>query len=144
MRFCDVSCCSSFHFWSSNLLLYLYFSMFFILLLFFSLLFDVVPHPSVDYYRGFYNPFYTFRPTHCRLIRDTFICSNIPFLPLALLPWVCIFLLTGVFYLTFLQQHFNLRLSRFPREPAVFPWSLQGVMLSFETLAWPICWFDSQ
>ena len=91
MRFCDVSCCSSFHFWSSNLLLYLYFSMFFILLLFFSLLFDVVPHPSVDYYRGFYNPFYTFRPTHCRLIRDTFICSNIPFLPLALLPWVCIF-----------------------------------------------------
>ena len=52
--------------------------MFFILLLFFSLLFDVIPHPSVDYCRGFYTPFYTFSPAHCRVIHDTFIFSTIP------------------------------------------------------------------
>ena len=49
--------------------------MFFILLLFFHshFLFNVIPHPSVDYRRGFYTPFYTFSPAHRRVIRDTFI-----------------------------------------------------------------------
>ena len=73
------------------LLLYLHLSMFFILLLFFSLLFDVIPHPSVDYRQGFYTPFYTFSSAHCRVICDTFICSTILFLPRALRPWVGIF-----------------------------------------------------
>ena len=36
-------------------------------------------------------PFYTFSPAHRRVIRDTFICSTIPFLPRALRPWVAIF-----------------------------------------------------
>ena len=71
--FSDVSCCSSS--WIFILLLYLHLSMFFILLLFFHshFLFNVIPHPSVDYLRGFYTPFYTFSPTHCRMIRDIFI-----------------------------------------------------------------------
>ena len=64
--------------------------MFFILLLFFSLLFDVILHPSVDYRRGFYTPFYTFSPAHRRVIRDTFI-FDYSILPRALRPWVGIF-----------------------------------------------------
>ena len=65
---------SSFHFCIFILLLSFICRCFFILLLFFSLLFDVIPHPSVDYCRGFYTPFYTFSPAHHRvMIRDTFI-----------------------------------------------------------------------
>ena len=48
-------------------------------------LFDVIPHPSVDYRRGFYIPFFTFSSAHCRLIRDTFILNN-SILPRALRP----------------------------------------------------------
>ena len=39
------------------------------------------------------------------------------------------FLPTGVFYLTLLYRHFNLRLSRFPWELAVLPLSLQSFIL---------------
>ena len=82
------------------LLLYLHLLMFFILLFFFSLLLNIISHPSVGYCRGFYTPFYTFSPAHRRVIRDTFICSTIPFLPRALRPWV------GIFYP---QAFFTLR-----------------------------------
>ena len=54
------------------------------------------------------------------------------------------FLPTGVFYLMLLYQHFNLRLSRFPWEPAVLPWSLHGFMLILETQTRPICLLDLQ
>ena len=77
-------------------------SMFFILLLFFSLLFDIIPHPSVDYRRGFYTPFYTFSPAHRRVIRDTFIFNHsVIFLPRALRFWV------GIFYLELLPDIFG-------------------------------------
>ena len=78
------------------------------LLMFFSLLFDIIPHPSVDYRRGFYTPFYILSPAHCRVIRDTSVCSTIPFLPQALRSWVGIFYLQAFFTLrsfpTFLAQ----------------------------------------
>ena len=64
--------------------------MFFTLLFFFSLLFDVIPHPSVDYHQGFYTQFYTFSPAHPRVIRNTFIFDH-SFLPQALRSWVGIF-----------------------------------------------------
>ena len=71
------------------MLLYLHLSMFFILLLFFSLLFNIIPHPSVDYRQGFYTPFYTFSPDHRRVIHNTFIFDHsVIFLPRALQPWV--------------------------------------------------------
>ena len=126
------------------LLLYLHLSMFFILLLFFSLLFDVIPHPSVDYRQGFYTPFYTFSSAHRRVICDTFICSTILFLPRALRPWVGIFYSQAFFTLCSFTNILNLRLSRFPWEPAVLPWSLKGFILIFETQTQPICLFDSQ
>ena len=83
-------------------------------------LFDIIPHPSVDYRRGFYTPFYTFSPAHHRVIRDTFI-----FRPFHLAASATVlsghFLPTGTFCLTLLHRHFNLRLSRLPWEPAVLP-----------------------
>ena len=86
--------CSSFHFWSS---FYCHLSIFFIHIL----LFDIIPHPSVDYRRGFYTPFYTFSPAHRRVIRDTFIFNHsVIFLPRALRFWA------GVFYP---QAFFTLR-----------------------------------
>ena len=49
----------------------------------------------------FLHPFYTFSPSHCRMIRDTFIFNHsVIFLPRALLFWV------GVFYP---QAFFTLR-----------------------------------
>ena len=107
-------------------------------------LFDVIPHPSMDYRRGFYTSFYTFSPAHRRVIRNTFICSTTPFLPRVLRPWVGLFLPTGVFYLALLHRHFNLHLSWFPWEPAVLPGSLQGFILILKTQTWPICLFDWQ
>ena len=83
-------------------------SMFFILLLFFSLLFNIIPHPSVDYCWGFYTPFCTFSPAHRRVSCDTFICSTILFLPRVLRPWVGTFHQQAFFtlrsFLTFLAQ----------------------------------------
>ena len=119
------------------------------LLMFFSLLFDVIPHRSVDYRWGFYTPFYTFSPANCRLIRDTFIlfnpfCSCREFTALSghLLP-------TGVFYLILLHRHilscvyqgcpgswqFFLEVCR--------P-SLQAFLMILQAQAKPICLFDSQ
>ena len=65
-------------------------------------------------------------------------------LPRALRLWVGIFFPTGVFYLMLLHRHFNLRLSRFPWEPVVLPWSLQGFIPILETQTRRICLFDSQ
>ena len=56
-RLCDVGCCC--YFWPHW--------RFFI-----SLLYDVIPHPSVGYRREFYTPFCTFSPSHHSVIRDNF------------------------------------------------------------------------
>ena len=83
-------------------------SMLFILLLFFSLLFDIIPHPPVDYRRGFYTPFYTFSPAHRRVIRDTFIFRPFHYLLTASAMVLSgHFLPTGVFYLTLLPDIFG-------------------------------------
>ena len=87
----------------TRFLLYLHFIFDLHLSIFFIhiLLFDIIPHPSVDYRRGFYTPFYTFSPAHRRVIRDTFIFNHsVIFLPRALRFWA------GVFYP---QAFFTLR-----------------------------------
>ena len=61
-------------------------------------LFDVIPLPSVDY-RRVLTPILWFRPTRRGVVRDTFICSAIPFLPRGLRPWVGIFYPQGFFAL---------------------------------------------
>ena len=88
-------------------------------------LFDVIPHPSVDY-----RPFLYFQPSPSQSDSRQFQFSTISLSSCrALRSWVGIFLPTGVFYLTLLHPHFNLNLSRFPWGMAVLPWSLQGVIL---------------
>ena len=70
------------------------------------LLFDIIPHPSVDYCQVF-TPILYFQPNY-----------SVIFLSRALRFWV------DVFYLTLLYRHWlNLRLSRFPWEPAVLRWT---------------------
>ena len=77
----------SFHFWSSFCC-----CSSFVFFLHSHFLFGIIPHPSVDYRRGFYTPFYTFSPAHCRVIHDTFIFNHsVIFLPRALRFWVGIF-----------------------------------------------------
>ena len=101
----------------------LHLSMFFILLLLLHshLLFDIIPHPSVDYHWVF-TPILYFQPSpsqshlryfHFQLLRYLLTASatvlSEHFLP------------TGVFYLMLLHRNFNLHLSRLPWEPAVLP-----------------------
>ena len=85
--FCDVSC------WSSFCCCIFICRCFFIFVVLHShFLFDVIPHPSVDYHQGFYTPFYTFCPGHRRVICDTFIFNHsFIFLPRELQSWVGIF-----------------------------------------------------
>ena len=96
--FCDVSChfifVSSFCCCSS-----------FVNVLHSHFLFGIIPHPSVDYRRGCYTPFYTFSPAHCRVIHDTFHFQ--PFCYLLTASATVLsghFLPTGVFYLTLLPS----------------------------------------
>ena len=139
----------SFHFWSSfvDVLHFVVVSSFVDVLHFAVVsshfLLDIIPHPSVDYRRGFYTPFYTFSPAHHRVICDTFI-FQLFLLTASATVLSGHFLPTVVFYLTLLHRHFNLHLSRLPWEPAVLPWSLQGFILILETQTQPICLFDSQ
>ena len=85
--------------WSSHL------SMLFILLLFFSLLFDIIPHPPVDYRRGFYTPFYTFSPAHRRVIRNSLFNHSV--LAASATALSEHFLPTGIFYVTLLPDIFG-------------------------------------
>ena len=57
-------CCSSFLIFILLLFFICRYSSFLLLLLHSRFLFDVIPHPSVDYRQGFYIPFYTFSPAH--------------------------------------------------------------------------------
>ena len=66
--------------------------------------------------RGLYSPYVFF-------VTSSLALSTLPCVHL----WH--FLPTGVFYLTLLHRHFNLRLSRLPWEPAVPPWSLQSFII---------------
>ena len=138
------------------LLLYLYFifDLHFILLLYlhfcrfssftFHLLFDIIPHSSVDYRRVFTpNLYFQRRPSQ----GDSRHFQFQPFRYLLTASATVLsghFLPTGVFYLMVLHWHFNLHLSRLPWEPEVLPWSLQGFILILKIQTRPICLFDSQ
>ena len=140
----------SFHFWSSFFCCFLRLPMFFNHICFstssLNLLFDIIPHPSVDYLRVF-TPILYFQPSpsqsgsrhfHFQLFRDL-LTASATVLSGRFLP-------TGVFYLSLFHRHFwlNLHLSRPPWEPVVLPWSLQGFILILETHTRLICLFDSQ
>ena len=85
-------CCSSFHVFLHS-----------------HFLFDIIPHPSVDYRQVFRPiPFCTFSPAHHRVIHDTFIFNHsVIFLLRALQFWVGIFYPQAFFYLTLLPNIFG-------------------------------------
>ena len=107
-------------------------------------LFDIIPHPSVDY-RQVFRPILYFQPSPSQSDLRHFHFQPFRYLLTASATVLSgHFLPTSVFYLTLLHRHFNLRLSRPPWESAVLPWSLQGFILILETQTRPICLFDSQ
>ena len=118
---------SSFHFWSSFCCCFLFVDVLYFVVVFHShFLFDVTPHPSVDYCRVFIPNLY-FHPSPSRSGLQHFYFQ--PFRYLLAASAMALsghFLLTGIFYLMLLHRHFNLRLSRFHWEPAVLSWNLQG------------------
>ena len=79
---------------------------------FISLLFDIIPHPSVDYRRVF-TPILYFQPSPSQSDSRHFHFQPFRYLLAASATALSGHLLsTGVFYLTLLHRRFNLRLSR--------------------------------
>ena len=98
-------------------------------------LFDVIPHPSVDYVRVFM-PIWYFQPNPSQSDLRHFYFRPFRYLLAAgAIGLSGHYLPIGVFYLTLtlLHWHFNLRLSTFPWEPVVLSWSLQGFILILES-----------
>ena len=107
----SIQFCSSVHF---VVVLHFIFDLHFVVVLH-SLLFNIIPHPFVDYRRvlhPFYtfspaHPFYTFSPAHHRVIRNTFIFNLFRDLLSANATVLSRrFLTTGVFYFMLLHRHF--------------------------------------
>ena len=109
-------------------------------------LFDIIPHPSMDYHQLF-RPILYFQPSPLQSDLWHFHFSTIPLSSYRKrygFEWA---FFTHRRFLPYApSQHFwhNLLLSRPPWEPAVLPWSLQGFILILETQTRPICLFDSQ
>ena len=98
-------------------------------------LFDIIPHPSVDYHQ-------VFRPIlYFQLSPSQSDLQHFHFQPFHYLLTASATVLSGHFFLTFWH---NLLLSRLPWEPAVIPWNLQGFILILETQTRSICLFDSK
>ena len=104
-------------------------------------IFDVIPNPSVDY-RWVFTSILYFQPRSSQSDSRNFHLFNLSVLAASATALRGHFLPTGVFYLTLLYRHFNLRLSRFPWELAVLPWSLQSFILILEIQIRPICLLD--
>ena len=99
-------------------------------------LFNIIPHPSVDY-RQVFRPILYFQPSPSQSDLRHFHFQPFRYLLTASATVLSgHFLPTGVFYLTLLP--------RLPWELAIIPQNLQGFILILETQTWPICLFDSQ
>ena len=109
-------------------------------------LFDIMPHPSVDY-RQVFRPILYFQPSPSHSDSRHFHFSTIllsSYHERYGFEWA---FFTHRRFLPYAPSwHFwhNLLLSRLPWEPAVIPWNLQGFILILKTQTRPICLFDSQ
>ena len=118
----------------------------FVIFLHSHFLFDIIPHPFMEY-RQVFRPVLYFQPSPSQSGSRHFHFQPFRYL---LTAWATVlsghFLPTGVFLPYAPSYHFwhNLRLSRLPWEPAVIPWNLQGFILILKTQTHPICLFDSQ
>ena len=108
-------------------------------------LFDIIPHPSVDY-RQVFRPILYFQPSPSQSDSQHFHFSTIPlssYRERYSFEWA---FFTRRRFLSYAPSwHFwhNLLLSRLPWEPAVIPWKFQGFILILKTQTQPICLFDS-
>ena len=128
-------------------------------------LFDIIPHPSVDY-RQVFRPILYFQPSPSQSDLRHFHFQPFRYLLTASATVLSgHFLPTGVFYLTLLpdifgtsqhfwhiptflahSQHFGTTCfyQGFTGSRQLLSWKLQGFILIFETQTRPICLFDSQ
>ena len=138
--FYDVSCCSSFHFWSwFHFVVILHLSMFFIHICFST--------SSLTLLCGLSPGVYTHFIFSAQPIAEWFVTLSFSTIPLsyccaALRLWVGIFLSTCVFCLVLLRRHFSLHLSRPPWGPAALPWGFQGFWMILGTQTRPVCLFS--
>ena len=111
---------------------------------FISLLFDIIPHPSVDYRRVF-TPILYFQPSPSQSDSRHFHFQ--PFRNLLTASATVLsgrFLPTGVFYLTLLHWHFTCVYQGLPGSRQFFLEVCRGFILILKTQTRPICLFDSQ
>ena len=110
------------------------------------LLFDVIPHPFVDYRRVF-TPILYFQPSPSQSDSRHFHFQPFRYLLTASATVLSgHFLPTGVFYLTLLPDIFGTTCfyQGFTGSWQLLSWKLQGFILILETQTRPICLFDSQ
>ena len=109
-------------------------------------LFDIIPHPSVDY-RQVFRPILYFQPSPSQSDSWHFHFSTIPLSSYRErygFEWAFFTQRRSLPYAP--SQYFwhNLLLSRLLWEPAVIPWKVQGFILILETQTRTICLFDLQ
>ena len=118
----------------------------FVVFLYSHFLFDIIPHPSVDY-RQVFRPILYFQPSPSQSDSRHFHFSTIPLSSYRErygFEWAFFTHRRFLPYAPFRNFWHNLLLSRLPWEPALIPWKLQGFILILETQIRPIYWFDSQ
>ena len=109
-------------------------------------LFDIIPHPSVDY-RQVFRPILYFQPSPSQSDLRHFHFQPFRYLLTASATVLSgHFLPTGVFYLTLLPDIFGTTCfyQGFTGSRQLLSWKLQGFILILETQTRPICLFDSQ
>ena len=118
----------------------------FVVFLYSHFLFDIIPHPSVDY-RQVFRPILYFQPSPSQSDLRHFHFSTIPLSSYHErygFEWA---FFTHRRFLPYAPSRYfwrNLLLSRLPWELAVIPWNLQGFILILKTQIQPVCLFDSQ
>ena len=118
----------------------------FVVFLYSHFLFDIIPHPSVDY-RQVFRPILYFPPSPSQSDSRHFHFSTIPLSSYRErygFEWAFFTHRRFLPYAPFRNFWHNLLLSRLPWEPALISWKLQGFILILETQIRSIYWFDSQ
>ena len=118
----------------------------FVVFLYSHFLFDIIPHPSVDYLQVF-KPILYSQPSPSQSDSWTFHCSTIP---LSSYRKCYGFEWAFLTYRRFLpytpSRHFGTTCfyQGFAGSRQLLSWKLQGFILILKTKIWPICLFDSQ
>ena len=118
----------------------------FVVFLYSHFLFDIIPHPSVDYHQVF-RPILYFQPSPWQSDSRHFHYSTIPLSSYRKcygFEWV---FFTHRCFLPYTPSwHFGTTCfyQGFTGNRQILSWKLQGFILIFETQTWHICLFDSQ